>query len=130
MSSGTVIARITTSDAQIPLADAAVSFWRMQDGKPVLLALRITDRSGATKPFTLETPPVSNSTDCCGESPAYATVNLRAEMEGYDRISVLGVQVYADTRSVQQFRLVPTPVFPGNADRTQRIVIPSPEVEG
>ncbi len=55
-SQGTVIARVYTSDAFLPLANVPVTFTQLQpDGSRKLLAVRLTNSSGMTAPLPVET---------------------------------------------------------------------------
>ena len=52
---GTIIFRVYTSNAQIPVEGATVVV-RQQDDPGNLLGIRITDESGQTEPLSIATP--------------------------------------------------------------------------
>lgn len=121
----TVVAQLVTSAAQIPVQGAALTITQaLPDGTQQLLAVRISNYDGFTAPFDVPTPPASDSqTRQTGEVP-YATVDLRGEQVGYDRILVRGAQVFPGTQTLQRMTLIPTPTLPGSYTQTQEFDIP------
>ena len=120
-SQGSVIARVYTSDAYLPLRNVPVAFTQTNEaGKETLLAVRFTNSSGLTDPVTLETPDASDSLSP-GYSPRpYATVNIRASFPGYNSIDAMDVQVFPNVETIQGIQL--RPVSP--ADRDETIIYP------
>jgi hypothetical protein len=54
---GSIVTRVYTSDAYLPLRDVPVIYTKIDDtGAQQLLSIQITDSSGLTAPFYLETP--------------------------------------------------------------------------
>lgn len=110
-SQGSVIARVYTSDALIPIYNAPVSFTQMQsDGTRTLLAIRQTNTSGLTAPVYLPTPDLSQSLSPGSEQVPYVTVDIQASAPGYNRITVFGVQVFPDVETIQAMQLRPVPI--------------------
>lgn len=59
---GTIIARVFTSEAIVPLPGAMVSFTKQNAaGEKILIALRMTNFDGLTDPVIIETPDFSQS---------------------------------------------------------------------
>lgn len=110
-----------TSRAQIPLENVAVSVVS-NDGR--LLGLRITDSSGLTTPITIEVPDKENSQSPGIGLPAYTSVNLYARAENYEQILVQGVQVFADTVTMQDLAMVPLSEMPSKWNQTEIINTP------
>jgi hypothetical protein len=90
--------------------DAAVS---VVDDNGRLLGLRTTDSSGLTTPIRLEVPEKSQS-QSPGTGKPYVTVNLYARAEGFEQVLVRGVQVFADTVTMQDLQFVPLSELPGS----------------
>ena len=110
-SQGSVIARVYTSDAYIPLAGATVTFTQaLEDGTKRLLAIRQTDSSGLTAPLFLETPDPSQSLTPGASIRPYATVDIQVEVPGYGGILAEGVQVFPSVETIQGLQLRPLPV--------------------
>lgn len=122
---GTVVAQIVTSTAQIPVQGAAITITQsLPDGTQQLLAVRISNYDGFTEPFDVPTPPLSDSQTRQTEEVPYATVDLRSERVGYDRVLVRGAQVLPGTQTLQRMTLIPTPTLPDSYTQTQEFDIP------
>lgn len=107
---GSVVARVFTSDALIPLFDAPVSFTQTDDaGNKTLLAIRYTDASGLTAPLFLDTPDPAASQAPGSPVPPYASVDIQVSYPGYSSATVSGVQVFPTVVTIQALQLRPTP---------------------
>ena len=116
-SQGTVIARVYTSDAFLPLANVPVTFTQLQpDGSRKLLAVRLTNSSGITAPLPVETPDASESLSPGLMEKPYAVVNISVEYPGYGGVLAEGVQVFPGVETIQALQLVPLPSLPGEQD--------------
>ncbi len=108
---GSVIARVYTSDAYLPIDNAAVTFTQVfPDGTRKLLALRRSNSSGLTEPVFLDTPEASQSQSPGSAIAPYATVDVQIEHPGYSGILAQGVQVFPGVETIQGFQLRPLPV--------------------
>ena len=110
-SQGSVIARVYTSNAYLPLPNAAVTFTQvLDDGNRKLLAIRRTDSSGLTAPVFLETPDTDQSLTPGATIRPYATVDIQVEVPGYGGKLAEGVQVFPGVETIQGLQLRPLPV--------------------
>ena len=76
---GSLLARIFTSDANIPIEDATVTVTQKQaNGLIELLAVRLTDESGKTKLLLIPTPEKAASQAPSEEQP-FSLVDVTAE---------------------------------------------------
>lgn len=122
---GSVVARVYTSDAKIPVQGATVIFTKLApDGTRELLAVRLTNYDGYTDPITVDTPPLTNSQNDTPNTDAYTIINITAAEQSYGRILVRNAQVFSDTQTVQEFMLIPTPALGGQYGQTEIISIP------
>lgn len=113
-SQGTVIARVYTSDALLPLPGVPVTFTQVQpDGSRELLAIRLTNSSGMTAPLPVNTPDASESLSPGLMLKPYATVDISVALPGYDGILAEGVQVFPGVETIQALQLLPLPSLPG-----------------
>lgn len=124
-SQGTVVVRLSTSSALIPLQGATVTITKLRpNGTQELLAVRVTNFDGLTDPVTVETPPMAESRSYQNTSVPYAVVDIRIERVGFDRILVKNAQVFPNTETRQELSLIPTPDLPSSFDRTETFVVP------
>lgn len=122
---GTVVVRLYTSSAMIPIQGAVVSFTQAQpNGEQALLAVRVTNFDGLTEPVAIQTPPSANSTHYPGSPQPYAAISILAGRRGFDRASAEAVQVFPGVETVQALPLIPTPALPASYARTERFIIP------
>ena len=106
---GTILTRVFTSQAQIPVAGATVAFiQRGPEGHHTLLALRVTDANGRTAPVQVDTPDASAS-ESPGTVTPFAVCDIWAESPGYELLVVENVQIFAGTQTLQELELIPLP---------------------
>ena len=118
-SQGTVVVRLSTSSALIPLQGATVTITKTRpDGTQELLAVRVTNFDGLTAPVMVESRSYQNT------SIPYAAVDIRVERTGFDRVLVKNAQVFSNTETRQELSLIPTPDLPSSFDRTETFVVP------
>lgn len=122
---GTVVVRLFTSAAQIPLQGATVTITkRLPGGGTKLLAVRVTNFDGFTDPVSIDTPPMAESQSYQAGLVPYAVVDIRVERTGFDRVIIENAQVFPDTQTRQEVALIPTPENPGAFDRTETFLVP------
>ena len=99
-----------TSQAQIPIKDAAIA---ITDTDGSAIALRLTDKSGQLEnPVPISVPDLSASqTPNTGEKP-FAVVNLYAKADLFEEIEIENLQVFPDTITVQNLELIPQAELP------------------
>ena len=106
---GTILTRVFTSQAQIPVAGATVAFTqRGTEGHHTLLALRVTDANGRIAPVQVDTPDASAS-ESPGTVTPFAVCDIWAESPGYELLVVENVQIFAGTQTLQELELIPLP---------------------
>ena len=107
---GYIQVRAYASNAQIPLKDVAIAITDLNDSA---IALRLTNRSGQLDaPVEITVPDLSASqTPNTGITP-FAVVNLYARLPNYEEIEAKNVQVFPDTVTVQNLKLIPLSELP------------------
>ena len=109
-SQGTILARVYTSGAQLPLSGVPVRFAQvLPDGRRQLLAQLFTNASGLTPSLSIETPDRAESLQPGGALQPYALVDIRAETPGYKPVEASAVQVFPGVETVQLLQLIPLP---------------------
>lgn len=96
--------------AKLPLEDVAVS---VVDDEGRLLGLRTTDSSGQTTLIRVTVPDRAES-QSPGQQKPFVTVNLYARAESYEQILARGIQVFADTVTLQELQMIPLSELPGS----------------
>ena len=123
-SQGFLVARVFTSDANIPVEDATVTVTQKSpEGLTELLAVWITDESGKTQPLTVPTPALEESLAPSRGQP-FSLVDVTAEHPLYERIIVNDVQIFPDTLYTQNFQLIPLDEAPEIWNQTEIFDIP------
>lgn len=117
--SGTIVARVYTSAALLPVSGAPVYFTSGSD----LLAFRLTDADGYTSPVRVQTPDDTGVTISDARLP-YTAVTITVEHPGYDRIVVEDAQIFTNTKTVQELMLVPSSSANGGR-RTETFIVPN-----
>lgn len=108
LAQGSVITRVYTSDAYVPLRDVPVVYTHTEkDGTSALLAVLTTDSSGLTKPFYVQTPDSSQSLTPGSVLQPYATLDIHVSAPGYRSVTAEGVQLFPGIQTVQGFQLQP-----------------------
>ena len=121
---GTVVVRLFTSSAMLPLQGATVTITRQEPGGTRLLAVRVTNFDGLTDPVSIETPPMAESQSYQNTTVPYSVVDISVQRGGFDRIIVRNAQVFAGTETRQELSLIPTPNLPDSFDRTKTYIVP------
>ena len=117
MPQGSVITRVYTSDAYLPLQNVAVVYTRSaENNKEELLSIQYTDSSGLTKPFYVETPTAEQSLSPNLAKQPYAQINIRATYPGFNSAFAKNVQIFPDVQTIQAFQL--RPVTPDETGRS------------
>lgn len=106
-----------TSDARIPLKDTAIT---VTDVNGSAIAMRLTNRSGILDaPIEITVPDLSASQSPNTGIIPFAVVNLYARIENYEQIEIENLQVFADTVTDQDLRLIPLSELPEQWTKTE-----------
>lgn len=105
----------TTSNAQIPLQDVAITV-TATDGTAI--AMRLTDRNGIISPVEVPTPELS-----AGLSPdtgirPFTQVNVYARLEGYEQTENENLQVFPNITTRLVLKMIPLAELPDSWDKT------------
>lgn len=107
-SEGSIIVKVYTSNAYIPLADVPVSFFMTnENGKRDLFAFRFTDSSGLTKPLSVPAPDAVQSQSPGNTILPYNSVDIVVTAPGFRSAGANNVQIFAGVETIQEFQLMP-----------------------
>lgn len=124
--SGKLAVRVFASRAQLPVEGAAVVITQKTgNGKYRVLSVQETDRDGTTRPITVLTPDVGQSTSPNNGAEPFARCDIWVEHEGYELMVIEDVQVFPGEVSLQQVELEPLVRGEGWTQQTQLRPIPA-----
>lgn len=108
MPQGSIITRVYTSDAFLPLRDVPVIYTKtLPDGMQSLLSVQMTDSSGLTAPFYIDTPEISQSLSPDHTLRPFELINIHVSFPGYNAVTAKGVQIFPGVQTIQGFQLRP-----------------------
>ena len=105
-SSGRLIFRVYTSDADLPVEGATVLI-RRQQSPGQLLGVRITGSSGETDPLVVDTPGAWLSQSPEHTIQPWTGLSVIVEHPDFERVTLQGLQVFPGVETVQTIRLLP-----------------------
>ena len=106
---GTLMLRVYTSRAQLPVPGATVAVTRKAaGGRHDLLAVRITDENGRIAPVEVDTPDQAASASPGTPSP-FCVSDVWVEAQGYELLFLENVQLFPGTETLQEAELIPLP---------------------
>ena len=120
-SKGYLKVRAYTSAAKYPLEDVAVAVTD-QDG--TALAMALTDRSGIIAPIEVTVPAKSESQAPDPPEIPYQRVNLYAHARGYEQVYAENIQIFADTVTTQDLKMIPLAEYPEQYDQNALYITP------
>ncbi len=107
MQKGYIVARVYTSDAEIPIRNALFTVTGTKSEERQLLGARITDESGKTEPIAVDAPDSALSTLPGNEDP-FTRVNIRIDHPEFKTYYIEGVQIFAGQVSLVNAPMIPT----------------------
>ena len=110
-----------TSTARYPLEDVAIV---VTDSTGAALAMSLTDRNGQVPPIEIPVPEKSESQSPDPPETPYATVNLYAHSRGYEQIYAEKLQIFADTVTRQELKMIPLSEYPEAYDQNTLYITP------
>lgn len=118
---GYIQAHAFVSNAQIPLRDVAVVVTAPDD---TAIAMRVTDRSGLIPAIEIPVPNLSESQEPGAEEKPYALVNMYASRNGFGPFESRNIQVFADTTTFQDIKLIPLSQLPQGKEDSMNVDTP------
>lgn len=113
---GYIQAKAYTSRTRIPLKNVSITITDLNDN---LIAFRLTNESGITKPVAVEVPDFSDSQQPENSGKPFASVNLYARLDQYEQIEINALQVFAETVTLQELEMIPLSELPDRFDKAE-----------
>ena len=120
-SKGYLRIRAFSSFAEYPLEDVAVTVTDYE-GKALVMAL--TDRNGQIPSIEIAVPKKSESQSPDPDEMPYLRVNLYAHARGYEQVYSKNIQIFADTTTVQDLKMIPLAEYPELYDQNALYITP------
>lgn len=118
---GSIITRVFTSKAQLPIENASVTVYRDNgSGGSEVIAQRTTNSSGRTTPVVVDTPAIELSQNPGNINP-FTIVNIRVSHPEFYNIVINDVQVFSDTITIQNADMIPIEETNSKHDRTETV---------
>ena len=120
---GSLIVRVFTSQAQLPVSGATVIISsREEDNRHKVFSIQTTDSSGATKPFQLAAPDLAFSNEPGGSIP-FSDYSLVVEHPEYYLATFEKLQVFPGIETVQNVPLTPLPQPAAGSSTAEPVVV-------
>ena len=105
------------SDAQIPLKNVAIT---VTDISGSAIAMRLTNRSGTLDtPIEIIVPDLSASQSPNTGIIPFSVVNLYAQIKDYEQIENENLQIFANTVTIQDLKMIPLSELPDQWSKTE-----------
>jgi len=121
-----IVAR-TGLDA-FPVSNALVTISYTENGQLIFETSLITDESGKTERVEVPAPSISYSLKPNEGISPYSLYNITIDANGFFRQRSVNVPVFEGVTSLQQFNLVPLPLYMTESDSTTEIYNQEPEL--
>lgn len=108
--------------AQIPLQNVAITI-TSDDGTAI--AMRVTDRSGMTDKIQIPTPDIADSQSPNPPEIPFTSVIIHARLQGYEQITVNGVQIFSETVTRQNLEMIPLAELPDSWRQSESFQTPT-----
>lgn len=118
MSKGYILVNVRTGDDSEPIENALVVITDISDGKRILIASGTTNESGITQKFEVSVPDAGYSLTPEHEVMPYSTFDISVTADSFFNARSVDVPVFAGITSVQNFSLIPIPLYMKSNDET------------
>ena len=127
---GYIIAYVRTGDESNGISGATVMVTAVVDGKRVILASGVTDRSGTSPRFVLPVPDTKHSQKPDPERRPYNLFDVSVTAEGFFNARSVDVPVFDGITSVQNFSMIPVPLMMQGSSETVTYYNKEPDFYG
>lgn len=117
-SRGYIVVNVRTGDESGSVPDATVMVTAIVDGNRLILASGLTNQSGTTRRFELPVPDVEYSLSPDSEVRPYSLFDVSVTANGFFNSRSVDVPVFSGITSVQNFNMIPVPLFMEPSDET------------
>lgn len=129
-SKGYVLVNVRTGDESRAVTGATVMITAIVDGNRMILASGVTDQNGTTPKFEVPVPSFSLSQTPGTDKRPYNLFDVSVTAEGFFNARSVDVPVFSGITSVQNFNMIPVPLFMDSRDETVTYYNQEPDYTG
>ena len=107
MEKGYIITEVRSRGEALPITGATVTVSGYEGGILKVLNVQLTDSSGSTEPFEIETPPLSDSLVPDPPEQPFALISIEIDKEGFLTQIFAEVPVFSGITTIQPVNLIP-----------------------
>ena len=107
METGYIITEVRSRGEALPIVGATVTVSGYENGVFKVLNVQLTDSSGSTLPFEIETPPKSESLVPGSPEPPFAIINIEIDKSGFLTQIFAEVPIFSGITTIQPVQLIP-----------------------
>ena len=109
MENGTIIARVYTSEATIPVIGASVTVYSVnENNQREIDGVRTTDANGLTDAITINTPNKTESENPNNNQTApFAICNIKVDHQRFESVLIKNVQIFSGVQTLQNVVMIP-----------------------
>ena len=109
MENGTIIARVYTSEATIPIIGASVTVYSVnENNQREIVGVRTTDANGLTDAITVNTPNKAESENPNNNQTApFAICNIKVDHPRFESVLIKNVQIFSGVQTLQNVVMIP-----------------------
>lgn len=126
---GWISVDVRTGENASPVKGASVIVTSMADGNLIFKATRTTDESGQIKKMALPAPSANLSMDSENIIKPYSTYDINVYADGFFRERSIDVPVFSGITSIQQFNMIPIPLYMSENDENITYYNQEPEMK-
>ncbi len=117
-STGYILVNVRTGNDAIPIEGASVIVNAVSNGRRLIIAAGITDISGTTMKLLTPAPDIKYSQSPDSEVRPYSLFDVTVTARGFFDARSVDVPVFSGITSIQNFNMVPTPLYMESDDET------------
>ena len=107
METGYIITEVRSRGEALPIVGATVTVSGYENGVFKVLNVQLTDNSGSTLPFEIETPPKSESLVPDSPELPFAIINIEIDKSGFLTQIFAEVPIFSGITTIQPVQLIP-----------------------
>lgn len=109
MENGTIIARVYTSEATIPIIGASVTVYSVnENNQREIVGVRTTDANGLTDAITVNTPNKTESENPnSNQTASFAICNIKVDHPRFESVLIKNVQIFSGVQTLQNVVMIP-----------------------